>query len=114
MHEIVITLLSGLNIVQLFSYNQLKRKIKAESDQATLDVISAECALKKDNYDYLISKLQYFQEEHYKLLDTVNKEGERNLRKVEELNNELLTIRNQVNKYKLESCKRIACQQRIQ
>ena len=114
METYIMALLGGMNIVQLFSYRQLKRKIKADADLSAVEAKKAECQLANDQYDFLISKLQYFQVEYFNLLEKVNDTNEEHLSIIEKLNNEILSIRTEVKKYKLLSCSRTSCQQRIQ
>lgn len=114
MEEILLMLFGGLNIVQLFSYQHLRRKYKADADIQAVEATKAECLLHNDQYDYLIEKLQYFQEEHFKLLDKVNKDTENHIVKIEQLNSEIFSMRAEVKKYKLLTCSRTSCQQRLQ
>lgn len=114
MEDILLMLFGGLNIVQLLSYQHLRRKYKADADIQAVEATKAECLLHNDQYDYLIEKLQYFQEEHFKLLDKVNKDTETHIVKIEQLNSEIFSMRAEVKKYKLLTCSRTSCQQRIQ
>ncbi len=114
MQEWMLVLFGGLNIVQLISYQHLRRKYKADADIQAVEATKAECLLYNDQYDYLIEKLQYFQEEHYKLIEKVNKQTENHIIKIQQLNNEIYVMRAEVLKYKLLTCSRQSCQQRIQ
>ena len=111
---LLLTLFGGLNIVQLLSYNHLRRKIKADEDIQSIEATKQECLLHNNQYDYLIGKLQYFQAEHFKLLDKVNQDTEGYIKRIESLNIEIYQVRAEVKKYKLQSCSRTGCQQRIQ
>ena len=64
---IIAALSAGLNIFQVIFWRTQRDKLRAEADASTTDAHRKDIDLQQDQYDYLLQKLNEYQEQYFTL-----------------------------------------------
>lgn len=110
---IAVALLSGLNIFQLIFWRTQRDKLRAEADALTTDAHRKEIDLQQDQYDYLLEKLNTFQEQYFLLSKKMQDEMQAHINAINEKCDEIAVLKSQVVYLKGLRCYRSDCSIRL-
>lgn len=110
---IITLLLGGLNIFQLIFWRTQRDKMRAEADASTTEAHRKEIDLQQDQYDYLLEKLNTFQEQYFKLSKRMQDEMQEHINAINEKCDEIAVLKSKLVYFKGLRCYRSDCSIRM-
>lgn len=106
---IAVALLSGLNIFQIIFWRTQRDKMRAEADASTTEAHRKEIDLQQDQYDYLLEKLNLFQEQYFDLSKRLQDEMQTHINAINEKCDEIALLKSKLVYFKGLRCYRSDC-----
>ena len=110
---IVSTLLCGLNIFQFIFWKTQRDKMRAEADSSMTDAHRKDIDLQQDQYDYLLQKLNDFQEQYFTLSKKLQDEMLSHMSDINAKCDEIAALKSKLIYFKGLRCYRSGCLERI-
>lgn len=111
--SIIIALLGGVNIFQIFFLRSTKKKYAAEAEKAHTEAQKGKVNLQQDQYDYVNEQLSKIQGEYYSLADKYRKTMTDHLQEIDGKCNEIAELKSKLVYFKGLRCYRSDCGERI-
>lgn len=111
--SILIALLGGVNIFQIFFLRSTKKKYEAEAEKAHTEAQQGKVSLQQDQYDYVNEQLSKIQGEYYNLADKYRKTMTDHLQEIDGKCNEIAELKSKLVYFKGLRCYRSDCGERI-
>lgn len=100
---------TGLNIFQVIFWRTQRDKMRAEADSSMTDAHRKDIDLQQDQYDYLIEKLNIFQEQYFTLSKKLQDETQSHLEAINAKCDEIAMLRSKLVYFKSLRCYRTDC-----
>lgn len=111
--SIIIALLGGVNIFQIFFLRSTKKKFAAEAEKASTEAQKDKVNLQQDQYDYVNEQLSKIQGEYYNLADKYRKTMTDHLQEIDGKCNEIAELKSKLIYFKGMRCYKSDCSVRI-
>ena len=86
---ILSAVLASSNVAQIFYMKSYKKKKNAEADKAELDVSIKKYKFQDEQFQSILVRLGRYQEDYYKLQDTMRKDRDEHEKKYREYNDQI-------------------------
>lgn len=110
---IITALSAGLNIFQVIFWRTQRDKLRAEADASTTDAHRKDIDLQQDQYDYLLQKLNEYQEQYFTLSKKLQDEMMSHMSDINAKCDEIAALKSKLIYFKGLRCYRSDCGLRI-
>lgn len=110
---IIAALFGGTSIFQFFFYRYEKEKAAAEAKSATADAHQKDIDLQQDQYNFLLEKLNKYQEDYFTMGEKLQEETRKRIELINKYCEEISQLKAQLTRYRDNVCFRSGCPKRI-
>ena len=112
--SVLVALLGGVNIFQLFFYRSTKKRYEAEAEKVKTAADHDRLDLHQDQYDYVNAQLTKIQQEYYDLAGRYRETMTAHLLEIDSKCNEIAELKSKLTYFKGLRCYRSDCPTRTQ